>query len=130
LKNSSARLLPINTILFSSRATVGSISIAKTPTCTNQGYKNFICNVDKIHFEYLYYILKKEVKNIELLASGMTYLEISKTQLLEYKIPVPPLETQNQIIAQIAAIEAQKQTIEAFLSAAPAQKEAVLKRYL
>ena len=74
--------------------------------------------------------MKKEVKNIESLASGMTYLEISKTQLSEYKIPVPPLETQNQIILQITALEAQKQEIEEFLSTVQAQKEAILNKYL
>ena len=53
LNNSSAVLLPINTVIFSSRATIGDISIAKVTTATNQGYKNFICNSDVFHYEYL-----------------------------------------------------------------------------
>ena len=58
LESCSARLLPINTVLFSSRATIGDISITQIETATNQGYKNFVCNPEQIHYEFLYYILK------------------------------------------------------------------------
>ncbi|MBP1561763.1 MAG: restriction endonuclease subunit S [Oscillospiraceae bacterium] len=107
LSSSNACLLPVNTVLFSSRATIGDVSIAKVEMSTNQGYKNFICNSEKLHYEYLYYILKHESKNIAALASGMTYPEISKSMISEYKIPVPDLKTQNNIIEQIIAIEQQ-----------------------
>lgn len=105
LKNSNATLLPINTVIFSSRATIGDVTIAKAETCTNQGYKNFICKPDRINYEYLYYILKSEAKNIESIASGMTYPEISKSQIAQYKIPLPTLEIQKQIISEIQEIE-------------------------
>jgi type I restriction enzyme M protein len=109
LKNSSAKLLPINTVIFSSRATIGEVTISKVETATNQGYKNFICNPDKIIFEYLYYILKRYTKNIQALSSGATYDEISKTEISNFKIPLPPLEVQNQIVAEIAIIEKEEQ---------------------
>lgn len=105
VKNSSAVLLPINTVIFSSRATIGDISIAKTKICTNQGYKNFVCDESKIHYEYLYYILKNQKNNIASLASGMTYPEISKSAISDYRIPLPPLEIQQKIIKDIAQLE-------------------------
>lgn len=108
MKNSSAILLPINTVIFSSRATIGEVCISKVETCTNQGYKNFICNPEKLHYEYLYYTLKQEAKNIEELASGMTYLEISKSQIADFKIPLPPKAIQEQIVEEILAIEAKE----------------------
>lgn len=105
LEASSAKLLPINTVIFSSRATIGEVSIAKVETTTNQGYKNFICNPEKINYLYLYYILKDQAKNIENIASGMTYKEISKTNLENFKIPLPPLPIQQQIVNECEKID-------------------------
>src|SRR3989344_5563409 len=51
LKNSSAKLLPINSVVFSSRATIGEVAITKVETSTNQGSKNFICDPAKIDYE-------------------------------------------------------------------------------
>src|SRR6185437_1696959 len=105
LRNSNAVLLPINTVIFSSRATIGEVTIAKIEVSTNQGYKNFVCNPALINYEYLYLILKQEAENIADLASGLTYPEISKEQIAKYKMPLPPLEIQKLIVKEIAAIE-------------------------
>ena len=110
LEKSSAKLLPINTVIFSSRATIGEITIAKIETATNQGYKNFICDEKRINHEYLYYILKSLAKKIEALASGMTYKEISKSELSNFKIPLPPLNIQTQIIAECQNIDQEYET--------------------
>lgn len=116
LASSSAKLLPINTVIFSSRATIGEISIAKTETATNQGYKNFICEIDKIHYEYLFEILVRYSKDIEILASGTTFKELSKTSIENYKIPLPPMEIQKQIVAECQKVDDEvanaKQTIQ------------------
>src|SRR5581483_11583276 len=53
LKNSSAKVLPIGTVLFSSRATIGEVSISTIELATNQGFKNFICDKNKILPEFL-----------------------------------------------------------------------------
>lgn len=105
LKNSSAKILPINTVIFSSRATIGEVTIAKVPVSTNQGYKNFICNIEKILPEFLYEILKYTSKNIAALASGMTFKEVSKTEISNFKIPLPPLNIQQQIVAECEAVD-------------------------
>ena len=105
LKKSSAKLLPINTVIFSSRATIGEVTIAKVETATNQGYKNFICNPEKINYKYLYYILKEYTPNIQDISSGATYNEISKTDLSNFKIPIPPINIQEKIISEIEKIE-------------------------
>jgi len=112
LQKSNAKLLPINTVIFSSRATIGDVSIAKVKTATNQGYKNFVCNPEKIHYEYLYYILKSLSKNIEALASGMAYPEINKNQISNFKIPLPPLSVQEKIVQEMGTIETRGEVIE------------------
>ncbi|MFY8000482.1 MAG: restriction endonuclease subunit S [Candidatus Kapaibacteriota bacterium] len=137
LSNSSAKILPVNTVLFSSRATIGDISIAAVETCTNQGYKNFICKPEVIHYEYLYYVLKANIEQIKTLASGMTYAEISKEKISAYKIPLPPLEIQEQIVAEMQAIEQSPQqywedgmTAKEFEKHIEELKTAILKKYL
>ena len=97
LKNSSAKLLPINSVIFSSRATIGEVSIAKVEISTNQGSKNFICNPTKIDYEFLYYLLKSKVEEINSLASGATYKEINKTVFSSVEVEIPNIPTQKQI---------------------------------
>jgi len=105
LKSSSAKLLPINTIIYSSRATIGEISIAKEKTTTNQGSKNFICNPEKVNFEYLYYCLKLNSKRIKQLASGATYKEINKSDLSNIEINLPDLSIQTRIASVLSAYD-------------------------
>lgn len=133
LKNSNAKLLPVDTVLFSSRATIGSLSIAKVETTTNQGYKNFICNKNIILPEYLYYILEWQAKNIESIVSGTTYKEVSKKVISDYKIPLPPLDIQNKIISAMVAAEGQQLSpdkIEEGLAMIRKEKLSILDKYL
>jgi type I restriction enzyme S subunit len=58
LGNSSAKLLPKHTILFSSRAPIGYVVIAENEITTNQGFKNLICNEENSHYKFFYYLLK------------------------------------------------------------------------
>lgn len=103
LKNSSAKLLPINSVIFSSRATIGEVAITKVETSTNQGSKNFICDPAKIDYEFLYYLLKSKVEEINNLASGSTYKEINKTVFSAVEIEIPNIPVQKQI-AQVLAV--------------------------
>lgn len=105
LEKSSAKILPINTIIFSSRATIGEVSIAKIETTTNQGSKNFICDEDKVCVEFLYYSLKYNTQRIEQLASGATYKEINKADLLNFKIDLPNLLIQNRIASILSTYD-------------------------
>ena len=76
LKNSSAVLLPINTIVVCTRATIGKVAIAKNELCTNQGFKNIIA--DKCDVEWLFYTLSYNKNSLERLGCGSTFLEVSK----------------------------------------------------
>ncbi len=106
LKNSSAKLLPINSVIFSSRATIGEISIAKVETATNQGSKNFICDPKKLDYEFLYYLLKSKIEEIKQLASGATYKEINKTVFSGVEVDLPDLKQQKHIAAVLAVYDA------------------------
>lgn len=97
LKNSSARLVPKGTILFSSRAPIGYVAIASNQLCTNQGFKNLIPNKN-VSSEFVYYYLLNSKNLAESYASGTTFKEISAKSFSKLPIPLPPLEIQKQIV--------------------------------
>ncbi len=100
LENSSAKLVPKNSVLFSSRAPIGYVVIASNDLATNQGFKNIVpnSNIDSL---YLYYYLKASKKLAEEQASGTTFKEISGSKFGELPIPVPPLEHQQLIVSKL-----------------------------
>ena len=100
LKNSAAKLLPKNTILFSSRAPIGYIAIAKKELCTNQGFKSIIPN-ENIDYLFLYYLLKYKKRDIENMASGTTFKEISGNAMKNVKIKIPDSKQYQRRIAKI-----------------------------
>ena len=84
----STNLLPANSVLLSSRAPIGLVSIAMTELCTNQGFKNLIPHDDKDSL-YLYYYIKHHVKQIEKLGTGTTFKEVSREDLCKFPILTP-----------------------------------------
>ena len=89
-------LVPVGTILLSSRAPIGTLGIAANDLCTNQGCKSLV--VDKMFYsKYLYYVLLSSTKQLNLLGRGTTFLELSSDELGGYKIGFPPKGEQQKI---------------------------------
>lgn len=103
LDNSSAKLLPLHTILLSSRATVGECSIASNECTTNQGFQSLIakqCNID-----FLYYLIQTKKKDLIRNACGSTFLEISANEIRKIKVAVPVQNEQEQITKLLSLID-------------------------
>ena len=103
LNNSSAKILPLHTILLSSRATVGECSIASNECTTNQGFQSLIakqCNID-----FLYYLIQTKKKELIRRACGSTFLEISANEIRKIKVSVPLLNEQEQIAKLLSLID-------------------------
>lgn len=81
----STHMLPKGTILMSSRAPIGLVSIASNELCTNQGFKNLVPK-EIIDNAYLYYYIKMHIKQIEQLGTGTTFKEVSREDLVKFPI--------------------------------------------
>jgi type I restriction enzyme S subunit len=105
LDNSSAKLLPIGTVLLTTRATLGEMSIAKRECSTNQGFQSLIPHTDRVSSEYLYYMQIIIKPWCEKYASGNTFREISKSALSDCIIPIPDRARQEQIVKLLSSID-------------------------
>lgn len=97
LNNSSAVLMPKNSILFTSRAPIGYVAIAEKELCTNQGFKSFVCDEQKCYYKYMYYWFLNNVETIKSKANGSTFQEVSGTVMKNIEIELPDMKTQKNI---------------------------------
>jgi len=94
----STTMLPIGSILFSSRAPIGHCAVTSYPLCTNQGFKSIIPN-ERLDPIYGFFALKFFTPQIISRGRGATFAEINKEIFSTFKIPVPPLSEQKCIAA-------------------------------
>ena len=105
LENSSAKILPAGSILFSSRAPIGYIAIASNNVSTNQGFKSIIPNSD-VDSLFLYYLLKFNKDKIENMGSGTTFKEVSASIMKSIEVFIPTeIVEQRKISAILGAID-------------------------
>lgn len=93
VRASSAEIIPPNSIVMTSRATIGECAINSVPVSTNQGFKNFV-PFASVNADFLYYLLSTQKQGFIGLCAGSTFLEIGKAQLTGYEVRVPSKEEQ------------------------------------
>ena len=102
LRESSAKMIPPNSVVVSTRATIGRIAINRVPIATNQGFKNVVIEDSaRAVPEFVALALAKLVPTMQAWATGGTFAEISKSKFCELQIPLPPLGVQKEIVAEI-----------------------------
>ncbi|MCQ2340580.1 MAG: restriction endonuclease subunit S [Paludibacteraceae bacterium] len=102
-KSCSTHLMPAGTILLSSRAPIGLLSIAMVDLCTNQGFKSLV-PIDMRYTKYLYYSVQTHMEQIKKLGTGSTFSEISKKDLEPFPILMASdslIEVFNQKVGKI-----------------------------
>lgn len=133
LENSSARLLPPNSVILSSRAPIGHLVINTKPMAFNQGCKGLIPR-NGIQTKFLYYYLYSVVDLLNSLGTGATFRELSVGKLRLVQIPAPPSPEQRRIVAVLdeafASIAVAKANAEKNLQNAPALFESSLESLL
>ncbi len=103
LENSSAKLLPVGSVILSTRAPIGYVVINSVEVATNQGCRSFICSKE-IFNRYLYHFLRLNTGYLNSLGSGSTFREVAGSRLKEIEIPLPPFAEQRKIVEKIEGI--------------------------
>ena len=105
LASCSAQMMPPNTVLFTSRAPIGYVAIARQSVCTNQGFKSVVPHecVDSL---FLYYLLKFNKERIEAMGSGTTFKEVSGKTMKSVQVRIPcKIEDQKKIASILDSID-------------------------
>ncbi len=111
LKNSSASIMPKGTVLFSSRAPIGYIAIAKNNVTTNQGFKSIV-PFENIGTAYTYFFLKHNIETVESMASGSTFKEVSASVMRTVPAIIPDEGTLSRFTTLCQPIFEQQEKLE------------------
>ncbi|MBL7057757.1 restriction endonuclease subunit S [Patescibacteria group bacterium] len=104
LNSSNAKLLPVNTVLLTTRAPVGYLAIAKNEVTTNQGFHSLIPN-NKTNSLFLFYLLKNNVEKLISNASGSTFQELNGKTLKSLEFAFPRISEQEQIAEILSSLD-------------------------
>ncbi len=129
LSASGATLLPKGALLLCSRATIGEVKIAAMPVATNQGFKSLVGGSSVDH-EYLYYCLLTLKEQMVGLATGSTFLEISKRDVANIRFLLPPLSEQRAIAAVFTDMDAEIAALERRLAKTRSIKQGMMQQLL
>ena len=97
LEKSSAKILPVGTVLFTSRAGIGNTAILQVEGCTNQGFQSITPNLNELDTYFLYTMTPKLKRYGEIIGAGSTFVEVSGKQMEQMNLMVPSLEEQKRV---------------------------------
>ncbi|QED23037.1 restriction endonuclease subunit S [Candidatus Deianiraea vastatrix] len=103
-------IIPINSVLLSCTATIGKVAINKIELTTNQQINGIVCNAN-IKPEYLAYFLESNARLLSAITDNVGVKHINLQMLRDFKIPFPPLDIQQKIVAEIAEIEKKEEKV-------------------
>ena len=100
LNKSSAKILPIGTVLFTSRAGIGKTAILLKEGCTNQGFQSIVPNKEKLD-SYFIFTRSEELKRYgETVGAGSTFVEVSGKQMANMELMMPKIMLEQQQIGE------------------------------
>ena len=128
IESCSLHELPVGTVILSSRAPIGKLAIAGNTFYCNQGFKNIVCS-ERIVPRYLYSLLLFNTEYLNSLGRGATFKEISKLIVENIKIPIPPIDLQNEFAKFVAKTDKSKFEIKQSLEKLELLKKALMQKY-
>ena len=100
MNKSSAKVLPVGTVLFTSRAGIGKTAILLKEGCTNQGFQSIVPNKDKLD-SYFIFTRSEELKRYgETVGAGSTFVEVSGKQMANMELMMPTIMDEQQKIGE------------------------------
>ncbi len=127
--NSSAKILPIGTVLLTSRAGIGDLGILMNEGCTNQGFQSLLAkeNTDN---EFIYYLMGTLKNQLHQNANGSTFLEISPGRLKQIEIAVPEKAEQTRIAQILSDFDTEIEALEKKLDKYKMLKQGMMQNLL
>ena len=104
IANSSARVLPANTVCLSRTASVGYVVVMGRPMATSQDFVNWVCS-GSLDFRYLKYVLLAERESFLRFASGTTHQTIYFPEVKAFHAALPPFSEQERIAETLSALD-------------------------
>lgn len=128
LEKSSAKVLPVGTVLFTSRAGIGSMAILAEEGATNQGFQSII-PYDNVLDSYFIYSRANELKRYgETKGAGSTFIEVSGKQMKKMPLLIPTIQEQRQIGQYFYKLDQNIQSKQAELKKLKQFKQAMLNK--
>jgi type I restriction enzyme S subunit len=103
LKKSSARLFPDSSVMMTSRATIGVVSINCGAACTNQGFITCVPGHRASHYQIYFWMLENKEK-ITSIATGATFKEINKRTFRELPVVVPTGKVLTEFVSAVSPV--------------------------
>ena len=113
LENSSARLLPTQTVCLSRTASVGYVTVMGRSMATSQDFVNWVCS-DKLYPRFLMYLLLAQGDEIFKFSSGVVHQTIYFPEAKAFHICRPSVNEQNKIVEALDALREQTEKLEVF----------------
>jgi len=96
IANSSARVLPANTVCLSRTASVGYVVVMGKPMATSQDFVNWVCS-ENLDYRFLKYVFLAERRAFLRFASGTTHQTIYFPEAKAFHVCLPPIPEQRAI---------------------------------
>ena len=101
--NSSAKMLPVGTVLFTSRAGIGKTAILAQKGCTNQGFQSIVPHEGQLDSYFIFSRTDELKKYGETTGAGSTFVEVSGKQMARMELLMPPTLSEQQEIGRFFA---------------------------
>ena len=125
LERSSATLLPPNSLLMTTRATIGACAINQVAMATNQGFQSLVPK-RRSYVGFLYYLMQHHARRLEQLGAGSTFLEVSNRTVRRFRVHMPPLTEQREIAAVLSSMDDEIETSSRSLDGLQAVKRGLM----
>jgi type I restriction enzyme S subunit len=128
-KNSGAQMLPRDSVILTSRASVGFVALSGKELCTNQGFQSLIPKPSVLS-KFLMFWIQQNRPEFESRSAGSTFKEISKSNVKSIKLQLPPLPEQKRIVDLISSVDLYIKALQQQLESAKRSRNAVLHELL
>jgi type I restriction enzyme S subunit len=128
-KNSGAQMLPKESVILTSRASVGYVALSGIELCTNQGFQSLIPK-RSVMAKFLMYWIQQNKAEFESRSAGSTFKEISKSNVKSIKLALPPYAEQKRIVDLISSVDSYIEALHKELNSAKIFRNALLHELL